>query len=105
MENPALNITFSGTQDLIFQGLQGIVSLYDPFVSYTLHPSDASYSVSQITNGSYYLSSEPDGTVSIYSIDVVAELAFYDSGEKMTNMILFPGMYIRFDPRANKDLK
>ena len=105
MANPALNITFSGTQDLIFQGLQGIVSLYDPFVSYTLHPSDASYSVSQITNGSYYLSSEPDGTVSIYSIDVVAELAFYDSGERMTNMILFPGMYIRFDPRANKDLK
>jgi hypothetical protein len=78
MNNPALDITFSGTHDLIFHGFQGIVSLYDPFISYTLHPSDASYRVSQITNGSYYLSSESDGTISIYSIDVVAELAFYD---------------------------
>ncbi len=105
MNNPALNITFSGTHDIILQGFQGIVSLYDPFISYAIHPSDASYSVNQITNGSYYLSAEPDGTVSIYSIDVVAELAFYDSGEQMTNMILFPGMYIRFDPSANRDLK
>ena len=105
MNNPALNITFSGTHDIMLQGFQGIVSLYDPFVSYAIHPIDASYSVNQITNGSYYLSAEPDGTVSIYSIDVVAELAFYDSGEQMTNMILFPGMYIRFDPSANRDLK
>lgn len=105
MNNSALDITFSGTHDLIFHGFQGIVSLYDPFVSYTLYPSDASYRVTQITNGSYYLSSESDGTISIYSIDVVAELAFYDQWEQMTNMILFPGMYIRFDPKANKDLK
>jgi hypothetical protein len=105
MNNPSLSLTFSGAHDLIFQGFQGIISLYDPFVSYTLHPSDASYSVNQITNGSYYISPEPDGTVSIYSIDVVAELAFYDGGEQMTNMILFPGMYIRFDPRSNRDLR
>ena len=36
--------------------------------------------------------------VSIYSIDAVIELTFFDKGEKMTDMILFPGMYIRFDP-------
>ncbi len=105
MNNPALDLTFSGTHDLIFQGFQGIVSLYDPFVSYTLHPKDTSYRVTQITNGSYYLSDESDGTISIYSIDVVAELAFYDGDEQMTNMILFPGMYIRFDPKSNRDLK
>jgi hypothetical protein len=58
MNNPALDITFSGAHDLIFQGFQGIVSLYDPFVSYTLHPVDMSYRVKQITNGSYYISAE-----------------------------------------------
>ncbi len=105
MDTPSPIISFSGTHDISFQGLQGIVSLYDHFTSYSLHPKDMSYQVTQITNGSFYISDEPDGTVSIYSIDVVAELSFFDQGVSMTDMILFPGMYIRFDPRANRDLK
>ncbi len=61
--------------------------------------------MSQITNGSFYISDEPDGTVSIYSIDAVVGLTFFDKGIKMTDMILFPGMYIRFDPQENSSLK
>lgn len=72
---------------------------------YNMHPTDMTYQVSQITNGSFYISDEPDGTVSIYSIDVVLDLSFFDQGNKMTNMILFPGMYIRFDPQASRELK
>lgn len=66
---------------------------------------DKSYEIKQITNGSLYVSNEPDGTVSIYSIDAVVELVFFDQGNKMTDMILFPGMYIRFDPLANRELQ
>lgn len=63
-----------------------------------MRPVDQSYQITQITNGSFYISDEVDKTVSIYSIDAVIELTFFDKGEKMTDMILFPGMYIRFDP-------
>lgn len=90
---------------MVFENLQGIISLYDPFTSYTLHPVDHSYQVNQITSGSFYISDEPDGTISIYSIDVVLELSFFDQGSKMTSMILFPGMYIRFDPASNRELR
>ncbi len=98
-------LSFSGSHDIFFKDLQGIVSLYDPFMYYNMHPTDMTYQVSQITNGSFYISDEPDGTVSIYSIDVVLDLSFFDQGNKMTNMILFPGMYIRFDPQASRELK
>lgn len=63
------------------------------------------YSIKQITNGSLYISDEPDGTVSVYSIDAVVELSFFDKNIKMTSLILFPGMYIRFDPQANRELE
>lgn len=79
--------------------------MYDPFSLYTLSPESHSYQISQITNGSFYISDEPDGTVSIYSIDAVVELSFFYESQKMTDMILFPGMYIRFDPKANLALK
>lgn len=105
MDTPSPNISFSGSHDMVFENLQGIISLYDPFTSYTLHPVDHSYQVNQITSGSFYISDEPDGTISIYSIDVVLELSFFDQGSKMTSMILFPGMYIRFDPASNRELR
>jgi hypothetical protein len=101
--NPEMS--FSGQSHINFSGIQGIISLYDPFSLYTLQPKSGEYQIKQITNGSFYVSDEPDGTVSIYSIDVVAELSFYDQGSKMTDMILFPGMYIRFDPHDNAELK
>ncbi len=62
------------------------------------------YLISQITNGSFYLSREGDGTVSVYSIDAVIRLDFLDKGNYMTNMLLFPGMYIRFNPEYNRNL-
>lgn len=105
MGNPLPSIAFSGNYDIKFENLQGIVSLYDPFSLYRLYPVDHTYQINQITNGSFYISNEPDGTVSIYSIDAVVELSFFDQSIKMTDMILFPGMYIRFDPRANLSLK
>ncbi|MBC7503980.1 hypothetical protein H7169_03335 [Candidatus Gracilibacteria bacterium] len=105
MANPTPVISFSGSQEIYFQNLQGIISLYDPFVTYKLYRADIKYSISQITSGSFYISDEPDGTVSIYSIDAVVQLSFFDKGNIMTDMILFPGMYIRFDPESNVDLR
>lgn len=98
-------ITFSWGNDIKFENLQWIVSLYDPFSLYNLYPANHSYQINQITNGSFYISDEPDGTVSIYSIDAVIQLSFFYEGVNMTDMILFPGMYIRFDPKANLALK
>lgn len=105
MENLSPVLSFSWWNDIKFANIQGIVSLYDPFSLYTLSPENHSYQISQITNGSFYISDEPDGTVSIYSIDAVVELSFFYENQKMTDMILFPGMYIRFDPKANLALK
>ena len=105
MANPAPIISFSGAQEIHFQNLQGIISLYDPFVTYTLYPVDMNYGISQITSGSFYIADESDGTVSIYSIDAVVQLSFFDQKNLMTDMILFPGMYIRFDPKSNQDLR
>ena len=96
MENTSPSLAFSGNNDLKFENIQGIISLYDPFSLYTIHPIDNSYQIKQITNGSFYVSNKGD--------DVV-ELSFFHEGEKMTDMILFPGMYIRFDPKANLSLK
>lgn len=105
MENTSPSLAFSGNNDLKFENIQGIISLYDPFSLYTIHPIDNSYQIKQITNGSFYVSNKGDEVVSLYSIDAVVELSFFHEGEKMTDMILFPGMYIRFDPKANLSLK
>lgn len=101
---PFPTVSLSWTNTIQFKDFQGIFSLYDPFSVYELLPMDKSYTIKQITNGSLYISNEPDGTISIYSIDAVVELSFFDQGNKMTDMILFPGMYIRFDPQASKEL-
>ena len=57
-----------------------------------------------MTNGSFYVGTEADGTHSLYSIDAVVRLDFLSDGKKMTDMTLFPGMYIRFDPKMNPSL-
>lgn len=103
--SPSLEIWFSWSHNIQFKNLQGIVSLYDPFSVYELNAMGKDYSIKQITNGSLYISDEPDGTVSVYSIDAVVELSFFDKNIKMTSLILFPGMYIRFDPQANRELE
>jgi hypothetical protein len=95
----------SGSRDLIADHVQGIISWYDPFSTYKLYDKSHLYEMSQITNGSFYISPESDGTVSIYSIDIVGELSFFSAGEKMTSIILFPGMYIRFDPTTSAELR
>jgi hypothetical protein len=82
-----------------------LVSLYDPFSNYTITTDDNTFSIEQITNGSFYFGKEQDGTISIYSIDAVGRLNFLDRGTRMTDMVVFPGMYIRFDPTLNAGLK
>lgn len=100
-----MRLVASGSRDLIAHRVQGIISWYDPFSTYKLHDQDHLYEMTQITNGSFYISPESDGTVSIYSIDIVGELSFFSAGEKMTSIILFPGMYIRFDPTTSAELR
>lgn len=56
--------------------MNAIFSWYDPFENYTLEDRDQSYRITQITNGSVYVGKEADGTVSLYSIDLVADLTF-----------------------------
>ena len=85
--------------------MTGIFSWYDPFELYTLSDFEKKFRLTQITSGSMYLSHENDGTITLYSTDMVAELVFLDQGEEKTKMILFPGMYFRFDPSLNKDMK
>lgn len=77
--------------------------MYDPFDRYTIR--HAQYEIEPITNGSFFLNTEPDGTIVIYSTDIVARLHFLADKEKMTDIVLFPGNYIRFDPVNNKGLK
>ncbi len=110
ISNTSSNFAFSGitsswTKVFTFEKIQGILSLYDPFSIYSLSSKDHTYQIDQITNGSFYISDEPDGTVSIYSIDAVVGLSFFYNHVIMTDMILFPGMYIRFDPQATNLLK
>lgn len=97
-------LTQSGT-DVTVSADAGIVSLYDLFVHYTIHSDRGSFKLEQITNGSFYIGHESDGKISIYSIDGVARLTFLDKGADMTNMVLFPGSYIHFDPTRNASLK
>ncbi len=81
-----------------------IISLYDPFTLYNLRSAAGDYVIREVTNGSFYLGREADGTVSVYSIDAVVRLEFLHEGNFMTDMVLFPGMYIRFDPKLNRTL-
>lgn len=82
----------------------GIISFYDPFITYTYQSVAGDYSIQQMTNGSFYIGREEDGTISLYSIDAVIRLAFLHEKNRMSDMILFPGMYVRFDPSLNRNL-
>ena len=97
-------ITFSGKTDLNVSNIQGIISLYDLFSTYSIHSQSGSFRLDQITNGSFYIGNESDGKIVIYAIDGVARLVFLSWWKEMTNMILFPGSYIRFDPKRNSAL-
>lgn len=69
-------ITFSGKTDLNVSNIQGIISLYDLFSTYSIHSQSGSFRLDQITNGSFYIGNESDGKVVIYAIDGVARLVF-----------------------------
>lgn len=97
--------SFSGTQ-LIFDPVYPTVfSLYDPFTSYTVASLHKDFLLTQITNGSFYVGEEANGTYSLYSVDAVIRLDFLSGGKHMADMVLFPGMYIRFDPKMNPSLE
>lgn len=99
---------------ITFDSVKGIFSGYDPFAIYEVENKSRTFNLTQITNWGFYFGENADETVSIYSIDSVSKLTFYftdKQGERKeaTNMILFPGMMIRFDPNKteileNKDL-
>ena len=90
---------------IILEDMEGIISLYDLFSTYTLYSKSGEFRLEQVTNGSFYIGKEADGKVAIYAIDGVIRLVFLDKWVEMTNMILFPGSYIRFDPKRNAALK
>lgn len=99
------DMNLSGTVLTIDPQYATIVSMYDLFTTYTIRSLNWDFSISQITNGSLYIWMENDGTYSLYSIDSVVRLDFLDAWNTMTDMVLFPGMYIRFDPKMNKALE
>ncbi len=82
-----------------------IFSFYDPFQNYTIRDTKNRFTFEAITNGSIYVGQESDGMISVYSIDSIGEMTFLADGKKMTDIILFPGMFIRFDPTQNSELK
>ena len=90
---------------IILEDMEGIVSLYDLFSTYTITSAGREFRLEQITNGSFYIGKEADGKIAIYAIDGVIRLVFLDKWTEMTNMILFPGSFIRFDPKRNAALK
>jgi hypothetical protein len=53
-----------------------IFSLYDPFAQYSLVSRDNDFRIVEVTNGSFYVGTEADGTRSLYSIDAVIRLEF-----------------------------
>lgn len=95
----------SGTYLTFNPQIPVLISLYDPFSSYTITTSEKLFSIKQLTNGSFYIGKESDGTISIYSVDAVGRITFLSNGEKMTDMVIFPWMYIRFDPTLNNTLR
>ncbi len=97
-------LTQSGTTGIIIGDAPGIISLYDLFLSYTIYDRKNNFRIEQITNWSFYLGKEDDGRVAIYAIDGVIRLTLINQDKDMTNLILFPGSYIRFDPSRNRSL-
>jgi hypothetical protein len=95
----------SGETSITLGKVSGIISLYDLFRSYTIYDEAKQFRLEQITNGSFYIGKEKDGKISLYAIDGVVRLTLIHEGEDMTNLILFPGSYIRFDPSRNRSLK
>lgn len=91
-------------KNIFVEKIRGIFSWYDPFDVYVVSDVTKNFAFKQITSGSFYLSHENDGTIVLYSIDMVGELSFLHEGVEKTKMILFPGMYFRFDPEMNKNL-
>jgi hypothetical protein len=98
-------LTLSGKTTIQLSDTQGILSLYDLFTNYTILSEKWEYKLDQITNGSFYIGKESDGRIALYAIDGVVRLTFLDKWVEMTNMMLFPGSYIRFDPKRNASLK
>jgi hypothetical protein len=97
-------LTLSGNTIIPKKDYPAIISLYDPFTLYNMKSVQNDYMIRQITNGSFYIWREPDGTLSVYSIDAVIRLDFLDNWSYMTDMVLFPWMYIRFNPTYNRNL-
>lgn len=97
-------LTQSGTMGISIGDAPGIVSLYDLFLTYTVYDRNENFRIEQITNGSFYIGKESDGKVAIYAIDGVIRLTLISQWKDMTNLILFPGSYIRFDPSRNRSL-
>jgi hypothetical protein len=95
----------SGKTIVLTHSVPTIVSMYDPFSKYYIASNEKDFSLEQMTNGSFYIGREADGTVSVYAIDAVGRLEFRDNWVPMTDMVLFPGMYIRFDPKQNAKLQ
>ena len=81
-----------------------VFSLYDPFSIYKVSSGMGDFDITQVTNWSFYVGTEEDGTISVYSVDAVIRLDLLAEGKSMTDMVLFPGMYIRFDSKMNKTL-
>lgn len=97
--------SFSGTSLTFDPQYPTVFSLYDPFVVYSVASTYRDFLITQVTNGSFYVGQDANGTYSLYSVDAVIRLDFLDAGVVMSDMVLFPGMYIRFDPKMNKTLK
>ena len=90
---------------IVIGDVSGIVSLYDLFLQYVITDTSESFSLEQVTNGSFYIGKEEEWKIAIYAIDGVVRLTFLYEWVEMTNMLLFPGSYIRFDPSKNRSLK
>jgi hypothetical protein len=99
------NFSFSGTALTFDPQYPTVFSLYDPFMVYSVSSKHQDFLITQVTNGSFYVGQDANGTYSLYSVDAVIRLDFLDAGVSMSDMVLFPGMYIRFDPKMNKTLK
>ncbi len=97
-------LTQSGATGIVIGDAPGIVSLYDLFLSYTVYDNKNNFRIEQITNGSFYIGKEEDGKVAIYAIDSAIRLTLISQGKDMTNLMLFPGSYIRFDTSRNRSL-
>lgn len=98
-------LVLSGNSLILPDQTPWIISLYDPFSSYKIRSASSDFAIEQMTNGSFYIWKESDGTISIYAIDGVGRLEFLNNEKYMTDMVVFPGMYIRFDPRLNATLE